>query len=129
VVVALLTTLLAATPALAVDEVDTKRLRDAVTVNGILAHERVFQRIANQNGGTRASGTPGYDASAAYVQRRLEAAGYEVSAQEFTFPFYQELTRRCWSRSRRRRPSTSPAPMTSPAPATSPARCSPPTTS
>ena len=92
VVVALLTTLLAASPALAVDEVNTKRLRNAVTVGGILAHERVFQRIANQNGGTRASGTPGYDASAAYVQRRLEAAGYQVSAQEFTFPFYQELT-------------------------------------
>jgi hypothetical protein len=65
VVVALLTTVLAASPALAVDEVNTKRLRDAVTVGGILAHERVFQRIANQNGGTRASGTPGYDASAA----------------------------------------------------------------
>ena len=32
-----------------------------------MAHERVFQRIANQNGGTRASGTPGYDASATYV--------------------------------------------------------------
>jgi hypothetical protein len=78
VVVALLTTVLAATPALAVDEVNTKRLRNAVTVGGILAHERVFQRIANQNGGTRASGTPGYDASAAYVQRRLEAAGYQV---------------------------------------------------
>jgi Zn-dependent M28 family amino/carboxypeptidase len=92
VAVALLTALLAPSPALAVDDVNTKRLRDAVTVGGILAHERVFQRIANQNGGTRASGTPGYDASAAYVQRRLEAAGYEVTAQEFTFPFYRELT-------------------------------------
>jgi PA domain len=45
----------------------------------------------NQNGGTRASGTPGYDASAAYVADRLEAAGYEVTEQEFTFPFYREL--------------------------------------
>ena len=91
VVVALLTTLLAASPALAVDEVNTKRLRNAVTVGGILAHERVFQRIANQHGGTRASGTPGYDASAAYVAGRLEAAGYEVSLDEFTFPFFQDL--------------------------------------
>ena len=87
VVVALLTALLAASPALAVDEVNTKRLRDAVTVGGILAHERVFQRIANQNGGTRASGTPGYDASADYVASRLDAAGYEVTTQEFEFPF------------------------------------------
>jgi Zn-dependent M28 family amino/carboxypeptidase len=75
----------------ALDEVNTKRLRDAVTVNGILGHERVLQSIANMNGGTRSSGTPGYDASAAYVKRRLEAAGYEVSEQEFTFPFFRDI--------------------------------------
>jgi Zn-dependent M28 family amino/carboxypeptidase len=91
VVVVLLTTLLAATPALAIDEVNTRRLRNAVTVNGILGHERVLQRIANQNGGTRASGTPGYAASAEYVKDRLEAAGYTVTEQEFTFPFFRDL--------------------------------------
>ena len=79
VAVALVTAMLAATPAQAVDEVNTKRLRNAVTVGGILSHERVFQRIANQNGGTRASGTPGYDASADYVAGRLRAAGYTVT--------------------------------------------------
>jgi len=79
-------------PAVAVDQVDTEKLRKAVTVGGILAHERVFQRIANQNGGTRASGTAGYAASAAYVQQRLVAAGYEVSQQEFTFPFFRDLS-------------------------------------
>jgi Zn-dependent M28 family amino/carboxypeptidase len=89
--VALVAALLAPTPAFAIDPIDTTRLRDAVTVSGILAHERIFQRIANQNGGTRASGTPGYDASAAYVERRLEAAGYTVTRQEFKFPFFQEL--------------------------------------
>ena len=92
VVVALLTTLLVATPALAIDEVNTKRLRNAVTVGGILSHERVFQRIANQNGGTRASGTEGYNASADYVAgapggRRLR--GHHAGVQ---FPFFQELT-------------------------------------
>jgi Zn-dependent M28 family amino/carboxypeptidase len=92
VVVALVTALLMATPALAVDEVNTTRLRNAVTVGGILSHERVFQRIANQNGGTRASGTPGYEASADYVAGRLRAAGYTVTEQEFVFPFYQELS-------------------------------------
>lgn len=45
--------------AAAVDTVNTSRLEKAVTVNGILSHERVLQRIANQNGGTRASGTEG----------------------------------------------------------------------
>ena len=93
VAVALVTTLLMATPALAVDEVNTKRLRNAVTVGGILSHERVLQRIANQNDGTRASGTPGYEASADYVAGRLRAAGYKVTEQEFTFPFFQELRR------------------------------------
>ena len=83
--------LVAAPSASAVDEVNSKKLRDAVTVGGILAHERAFQRIANQNGGNRASGLPGYDASADYVKRRLSAAGYEVSEQVFTFPFFQEL--------------------------------------
>ncbi len=75
----------------AVDEVNTKKLRNAVTVNGIMAHERVFQRIANQNGGTRASGTPGYAKSAEYVKSRLKAAGYQVTEQEFTFPFFRDL--------------------------------------
>jgi Zn-dependent M28 family amino/carboxypeptidase len=83
---------LVATPASAVDELNSKKLRDAVTVNGILGHERVLQRIANNNGGTRASATPGFAASAAYVKQTLTAAGYQVSEQEFTFPFFRELT-------------------------------------
>ncbi|RZU54229.1 Zn-dependent M28 family amino/carboxypeptidase [Krasilnikovia cinnamomea] len=82
---------LGAAPANAVDKVNSKRLRDAVTVNGILGHERVLQRIAGQHGGTRASGTSGYAASAAYVRDTLAAAGYRVSEQEFTFPFFREL--------------------------------------
>jgi Zn-dependent M28 family amino/carboxypeptidase len=80
------------TAALAVDDVNTSKLEKAVTVNGILQHERVLQRIANNNGGNRASGTPGYDASAAYVTQKLTAAGYEVSSQEFEFPYFEELS-------------------------------------
>jgi Zn-dependent M28 family amino/carboxypeptidase len=80
-----------AQPASALDEVNTKKLRDAVTVNGILKHERALQQIANANGGTRASGTPGYAASAAYVKGQLEKAGYQVTEQAFTFPFFRDL--------------------------------------
>ena len=76
----------------AVDDVNTTRLRDAVTVSGILTHERALQRIANKNGGTRASGTPGYAASAAYVKDRLTKVGYTVTEQAFEFPFYQEVS-------------------------------------
>ena len=69
---------------------DSSELRDAVTAEGILAHEQVLQDLADANGGTRASGTPGYDASADYVAAKLEDAGYEVTRQVFTFPFFEE---------------------------------------
>ena len=85
------TMLVPVSTAAAIDEINTMKLRDAVTTAGILGHERVLQRIANQNGGTRASGTPGYAASAQYVKTTLKNAGYQVSEQKFTFPFFREL--------------------------------------
>ena len=78
-------------PAAAVDQVPSLTLRKGVTVGGILAHERVFQRIANRNDGTRASGTPGYGESATYVIRTMRRAGYTVRKQRFTFPFFRAL--------------------------------------
>jgi Zn-dependent M28 family amino/carboxypeptidase len=89
--VAVLGLLMFAPTAMAVDEINTKKLRDNVTVSGIMSHQRSLQAIANANGGTRASGTPGYDASVAYVAQRLKKAGYKVTEQEFIFPFYEEL--------------------------------------
>ena len=56
-------------------------LREAVTVDGILSHAERFQAIADEHGGNRAAGTPGYDASADYVAERLRRAGYEVEVQ------------------------------------------------
>ena len=82
--------LLSPTQATAIDDVNTNELRDAVTVNGILQHERAFQRIANDNGGTRASGTPGYDASADYVTQRLRRAGYSVRDADVRLPVLPE---------------------------------------
>jgi Zn-dependent M28 family amino/carboxypeptidase len=78
-------------PAGASGQAGTKKLRKAVTVDGIMAHERAFQQIANQTGGTRAAHTPGYDASVDYVARRLRRAGYQVRLREFDFPNYQVL--------------------------------------
>jgi hypothetical protein len=83
--------LLSPIQAFAIDDVNTSKLRKAVTVSGILQHERAFQRIANDNGGTRASGTPGFDASADYMVNKLRKAGYKVKKQEFTFPFTRDL--------------------------------------
>ncbi|MGY1639669.1 M20/M25/M40 family metallo-hydrolase [Geodermatophilus sp. SYSU D00703] len=81
---------LAPPPAVAADGTDTAALREAVTVDGISEHLAVLQAVAEANGGNRASGTPGYDASAAYVAEQLEGAGYEVTTQEFSFPFFEE---------------------------------------
>jgi len=75
----------AVAPAAADNGTDTSALRAAVTVGGVLAHEQALQAIANANGGTRAAGTPGYEASGEYVEDQLAAAGYLVSRQEFTY--------------------------------------------
>ncbi|MBC7631749.1 M28 family peptidase [Aeromicrobium sp.] len=87
--------LVTATPAVARDkkpqQVDTSNLTKAVTVNGILQHERQLQVIANRNEGTRASGLPGHTESADYVAKMMRKAGYTVKRQTFTFPFSREL--------------------------------------
>jgi aminopeptidase S len=67
-----------------------KKLLECVTLQGVREHQAAFQSIADANGGVRASGTPGYDASVAYVAQRMEAAGYDVTIQEF--PFYSGFT-------------------------------------
>ena len=66
------------TAASAAPQADSAKLRQALTVEGILAHERALQAIANQNGGTRASGTKGYKQSVDYVVGKLKQAGYQV---------------------------------------------------
>ena len=67
-------------------------LRQAVTLEGVRSHQAVLQSIADANDGDRASGSPGFEASVAYVKSTLEAAGYNVMVQPFKFPFFQELT-------------------------------------
>jgi Zn-dependent M28 family amino/carboxypeptidase len=88
--------LLLVQPATAAPPVDSTDLRDAVTVEGIRAHQQEFQAIAAANPvngvPTRASGTPGFDASADYVRDLLLGAGYDVTVQAFNFQFFQELT-------------------------------------
>ena len=61
--------------------------RGETLIAGVHAHLTALQRIAERNGGNRAAGTSGYDASARYVAARMRAAGYRVSLQELTFPF------------------------------------------
>jgi hypothetical protein len=69
----------------------SKDLREAVTLSAVRAHQQALQNIATMNGGTRASGTPGYEASVNYVVRRLERAGYDPQIQTFNFKSFEEL--------------------------------------
>ena len=67
-------------------------LRDLVTQEGLYQHLQAFQDIADANGGNRSAGSPGYDASVAYVQEKLEAAGYAIILQAFEVPSFEVLT-------------------------------------
>ncbi|GGK11855.1 aminopeptidase [Pilimelia terevasa] len=49
-----------------------------------LVHLTELNKVAEQNGGTRAHGRPGYKASVDYVERTLKAAGFTVNVQSFT---------------------------------------------
>ena len=74
-----------------------QKLAECVTLAGVREHQAAFQAIANENGGTRAAGTPGYDASVDYVVEKMTAAGYNVTLDEFPFLFFppavlQQLT-------------------------------------
>ncbi len=89
---ALLATVLAPLPVSAESSSDASQtMRDAVTVEGIREHQAAFQAAADANGGVRSASTPGYDASADYVQDQLEAAGYDVQRIEFPFDFFEQV--------------------------------------
>ena len=51
-------------------------------------HLHALGRAAERNGGTRAAGTPGYDASVDYVAARLREAGWRVRLQSLRFPYF-----------------------------------------
>ncbi|KGN41820.1 hypothetical protein N801_04640 [Knoellia aerolata DSM 18566] len=79
-------------PANASVPTDTSELQEAVTADAIMDHLAELQKIADNNGNTRASGTPGYDQSIDYVEELLLAAGYEVTRQNFLFNSFEELS-------------------------------------
>ncbi|MBE7324479.1 M28 family peptidase [Nocardioides sp. Y6] len=54
-----------------------------VTGKATYRHLEAFQQIADDNDGTRATGTPGYEASGRYVERQLRKAGYRTERQYF----------------------------------------------
>jgi Zn-dependent M28 family amino/carboxypeptidase len=62
-----------------------ERLEQAITADGLREHLFALQRIATENDGTRASGTPGYAASVDYVAAELRKAGYTPRLQRFRY--------------------------------------------
>jgi len=69
---------------------DPRALAATVQPGKVQRHLQQLQKIAEENGNTRASGTPGYAASREYVVERLKKAGYKPTVQEFQFPFFEE---------------------------------------
>ena len=65
--------------------VDPRAVLEEFKGRGMVEHLEALQRIADDNDGTRASGTSGYEASARYVEDQLRAAGYTPVRQNFTF--------------------------------------------
>ena len=59
-------------------------LHTKVTADAMMAHLSKLQDIANANNGTRAVGTPGYEASVDYVVNTLRNSGFDVQTPEFS---------------------------------------------
>ncbi|MEO3875662.1 M28 family metallopeptidase [Nonomuraea sp. B12E4] len=76
-----------ATPAQArgLADVFAKLLVKQVKGTEVKKHLDALQAIANANGGNRAAGTSGYDASRDYVANKLRRAGYKVTLQPINF--------------------------------------------
>jgi hypothetical protein len=69
------------------------KLVECITKDDLMTHLQAFQAIADANPGpdghpSRNSGEPGYLASVNYVANAMKAAGYDVTIQTYTFPYF-----------------------------------------
>jgi hypothetical protein len=58
-------------------------LAGKVGADGMYTHLQELQKIADANGGSRANGTAGYDASVDYVVKFLQDKGFDVQTPEY----------------------------------------------
>ncbi|MGE0215492.1 M20/M25/M40 family metallo-hydrolase [Mycolicibacterium sp.] len=58
-------------------------LAERVTIDGVYRHLAELQKIADDNDGNRADGTPGFQASVDYLVKLLRDNGFEVTTAEF----------------------------------------------
>jgi aminopeptidase S len=66
-----------------VSGVDARAVLEAFKSRGMVDHLEALQRVADANGGNRASGTAGYEESVRYVEEQLRAAGSSPVRQTF----------------------------------------------
>ena len=69
------------------------KLVECISTADLWKHMQAFQRIATANPGpdghpSRNSGEPGYKASVDYVAKVMKEAGYKVTIQIYTFPYF-----------------------------------------
>ena len=64
---------------------------ECMRVGQVRAHQAALQEIADDNGGNRFAGLAGHNASVDYVVDTLEAAGWDVSLQEFDYTAFRVL--------------------------------------
>ena len=57
-----------------------------------MEHENALQAIANENDGTRAVETTGFDDSVDYVVAQLTAAGYAPTVHSFSYSLFTDIT-------------------------------------
>jgi len=60
-----------------------QQLRAAVRDDGALTHLNALQKIADENGGNRSSGSSGYEASVDYVAGVLRGAGFATDTPTY----------------------------------------------
>lgn len=65
------------------EPLDPQELAGAVTADAIFAHLERLNGIADANDGSRAVGTPGYDATVDYISEVLRDNGFEITTPEY----------------------------------------------
>jgi hypothetical protein len=80
------------------------KLLPCIQTRDLWNHMKAFQAIADANPGldghpSRNSGEPGYWESAQYVKRKMQAAGYRVTLQPYTFTYTSFVGTPTWSES------------------------------
>jgi Zn-dependent M28 family amino/carboxypeptidase len=59
------------------------QVSSSVTIDAMVKHLQKLQDIADANGGTRVTGSPGFDASVKFVADTLRDKGFDVTTPEF----------------------------------------------